>query len=301
MITDVRRIQALHQLSERGTVTAAAEALGYTPSAVSQQLAALENELGAPVIERRGRNVVLTDAGRLVLEHGCDALVALERAETAVAELHGEPTGPVRIGALASATASIITEALHTVIAEHPRVQPHVVVHPLDRNIEELRLGAIDIAVEQSYGLSPHSLFDGLDQTVLLTEPLLLLSPEATPCNSVDEAADHDWVASPPDSACGRSTATIAARYGIAPRYRYETEDHFATIRLVGAGLAVAVLPALALLHPPEGVHVVVIPQATRTISAATRPSARKRPAIATVVDHLETSAQHFELRTLTA
>ncbi|MCB1010661.1 MAG: LysR family transcriptional regulator [Microthrixaceae bacterium] len=301
MISDIRRIQALHQLAERGTVTAAAAALGYTPSAVSQQLAALEAELGVPVIERRGRNVVLTDAGHVLLQHGRDALTALELAESTVAELQGEPVGPVRIGALASATASLITHALRTVMAEYPRLEPNVVVHPLDRNVEELRLGALDIAVDQSYKLSPHSMFDGLEVTELLTEPLLLLSPQDTPCETVDEAADLDWVCSPADSACGRSTAGIAARYGIAPRYRYETDDHFATVRLVGAGLAVAVLPALALLHPPDGVHTAVVPGAARTISAATRPSARSRPAVATVIEHLTIAAEAFRLDSLAA
>ncbi len=301
MISDVRRIQALNQLAERGTVTAAAEALGYTPSAVSQQLAALESELGVPVIERRGRNVVLTDAGRLLLQHGRDALRALELAESSVAELHGEPTGPVRIGALASAAASIVTVALSTVMESYPTLEPEVIVHPLDQNVEELRLGALDIAVDQSYALSPHSFFDGLEVTDLLTEPLLLVSPADAPCDSLEEAATMDWVCSPPDSACGRSTAGLVARHGIAPRYRYETDDHFATVRIVGAGLGVAILPTLALMHPPEGIHTVVLPEASRTISAVTRPTARARPAVSKVIEHLREAAGSFRLDSLMA
>lgn len=296
MISDVRRIQALQQVSERGTVTAAAEALGYTPSAVSQQLASLESDLGVPVIQRLGRNVVLTDAGRLLIEHGTVAIAALERAQTAVAELHSEPTGPVRIGSLASAAGSIVTDALKSLVAEHPRIEPRVSVHPLDLNIEELRLGSIDLAVEQSYRLAPHNAFEGLDVTELLTEPLLLLSPASNLCETVEDAAGRDWVASQPGTGCRRSTEGVVAAVGVAPRYRYETEDHFATVRIVASGLAVALLPALALLHPTEGVHVAVVPDATRTISAVTRPSARARPAVAAMIDHLLRASRELRL-----
>ncbi len=301
MISDVRRIKALQQLAERGTVTAAAKALGYTPSAVSQQLATLESELGVPVIERRGRNVVLTDAGHVLVEHASHALAALERAESAVAELHGMPTGPVRIGSLASAAASLVPEALRTLLVDHPSVEPEVSVHPLDRNIEELRLGTIDLAIEQSYRLAPHDAFAGMDVTDLLTEPLLLLSPAEHPCESVDQAVAFDWVASPPGTACRRSTEGVAANYDLAPRYRYETDDHFATVRIVGAGLAVALLPALALLHPAEGVHISVVPEATRTISAVSRPSGRARPAVAAMIEHLTAAANALEGERLVA
>lgn len=301
MISDVRRIHSLFQVSERGTITAAAKALGYTPSAISQQLSALEAEVGAPVLERRGRNVVLTDAGWLVLEHGREALAALERAEAAVAELHGEPGGVVRIGALASATASIVPAALQSALAAHPRLEPEVFVHPLDRNVEELRLGAIDLAVDQSYDSAPHNIFDDFDQTVLLREPLVLMSPASLPYATVADAKDADWIASPEGSACGRSTRTIAARYGIAPQYRYDCEDHFAIVRLVAAGLAVAIVPTLALLHPTANVHVSVVPDAHRTISALTRPAARARPAITTMIDHLLAAAKPFENLTVSA
>lgn len=301
MISDVRRIQALFQVAERGTITAAAEALGYTPSAISQQLSALETELGVPVLERRGRNVVLTDAGRLLLEHGHEVLASLERAEAAVAALHDEPVGPVRIGALASATASIIPVALKSLRTMHPRLEPEVVVHPLDQNLEELRLGAIDVAIDQCYEFAPHNLFDGLDETLLLSEPLVLLSPASDPRAGVTEADDCDWVASPAASACGRSTRTIADRYGVSPRFRYETEDHFATVRLVAAGLAVAVVPSLALLHRPDDVHVAVVPGAHRTISALTRPAARQRPAITAVIEELVTASEAFSFETIAA
>lgn len=291
MISDMGRIQSLVQVAERGTITAAAEAVGYTPSAVSQQLAALEAELGVPVLERRGRNVVLTDAGRLLLDHGRDALQALERAEAAVSELHGEPIGTVRIGALPSATATFLPPALCALQEQHPRLDVEVVVHPQDRNAQELRLGALDLAVDQHYSYAPHVLFDGLDETVLLREPLVLLSPASDPRSSVAAAADCDWVAAPADTACGRSSRVVLARHGIAPRIRYELEDMVATVGLVAAGLAVALVPRLTLVHASGDVHVAVVPDVDRTISALTRPAGSSRPAIRTVIEHLAAAA----------
>lgn len=301
IISDTRRLQALIQVAERGTITAAAEALGFTPSAVSQQLAALEGQVGVPVLTRRGRNVVLTDAGRLLIEHGQDAIAALERAEAAIAELHGEPTGPVRIGSLASPAASIIPAALKSLRLEHPSVEPEVVVHPLDRNLEELRLGSIDIAVEQRYDHIPNSRFDGFDQSQLLREPMVLLSPASAPVLSVDAARDLDWVASPAGTACGREIRRIAANHGFSPRCRYETEEHSATVRLVGAGLAVALAPSLWLMYRPDDVHVQVVPDSWRTIAALTRPATAARPAIGAVIDHLAAAAPAFAFDLLAA
>lgn len=291
MMTDVRRLRSLLQVAERGTITAAAEALGYTPSAISQQLTALEAELGVPVLERRGRNVMLTDAGEVLVTHGREVLASLERTEAAVAELHGEPVGRVRIGALPSATASLLPPALQRLRAIHPRVEPEVVVHPLDENIRELRLGSLDVAVDQSYEFAPHDLFDGMDVTVLLEEPLVLLSPVEDPRSSVLQAQDCDWVASPSGSACRTSTDTIAARAGFSTRVRYETEDHAATVRLVAAGLAVAVVPQLALTNNPAEVHVAVVPAAHRQICAITRPTGRPRPAVQAVIEQLQLAA----------
>lgn len=301
MISDVQKLRSLREVALRGTVTAAADALGYTPSAVSQQIAALEKELGVAVLERQGRNVGLTDAGRLLVDHSTGILHELERAEAALAELKGAAVGPVRIGAVASATASIIPIALRTALAAHPGLRPEVIVHPLDENTRELRLGTIDIAVDQRYEFAPHDSFDDFAETRLLEEPLLLLSPADAPVDCVADAGDRDWVASPITSECGRSTRVIATQAGIDPRVVFETDDHFATVSLVSAGLAVAVVPSLAMLHRPKDVHVAVVPDAHRTISAFIRPAAAARPAVGAVIDHLVAAARDFEFEAAAA
>lgn len=294
MISDVRKLRSLREVALRGTVTAAAEAIGYTPSAVSQQLAALEVEVGVPVVERRGRNVALTDAGRLLVEHGGEVLAALERAEAAVAELHGAPVGRIRVGALSSAVASFVPVALRSVVDAHPDLEPEVVVHPLDDTLRELRLGTVDVAVDQSYDLVPHSLFDDLERTLLLREDLLLVSPAADPVERIADAGDRPWVASPENSSCGRAVRSLTAAAGISPVFAHETDDHLAAVSLISAGLAVSVVPSLALWHRHEGLHVAVVPDAHRSLWALTRPAARARPAITAVVEHLAAAAPAF-------
>jgi len=292
VISNVARLRSLVQVAERGTVSAAANALGYTSSAVSQQLAALEAELGVPLRERRGRNVVLTDAGHLVVQHSRDVLAAVERTETAVAELQGEAAGPVRIGAIPSAVATLLPTALRRITLHHPRVEPEVIVYPLDDNVRELRLGSLDLAVDQSYPSAPHDLFDELDRTLLLEEHLLLLSPVSDPRSSVADTDDCHWVLPPSDSAYGRAIRAITAMHGFAPQVRYQTEDNAATVRLVAAHLAVAVVPALALVDIPAKVHTAPVPDAHRHIYALTRPAGTNRPAVRVVIDELERAAR---------
>lgn len=292
MISDVVRLRSLIQVAERGTISAAANALGYTPSAVSQQLAALEAELGVPLRERRGRNVVLTEAGHLVVQHGQDVLAAVERTQTAVADLQGEPAGPVRIGTLPSAIATLLPTALPHIRERHPRVEPEVIVYPLDDNVRELRLGSLDLAIDQSYGTAPHDLFDELDRTLLIEEHLLLLSSVSDPRSSVADTVDHHWVLPPPDSAYGRAIRAVLANHGLAPQVRYRTEDNAATVRLVAAGLAVAIVPALALIDVPVKVHTARVPDAHRRIYALTRPASSSRPAVRVVIEALEQAAR---------
>ncbi len=292
MISNVARLRSLVQVAERGTVSAAASAMGYTPSAVSQQLAALEVELGVTLRERRGRNVVLTDAGHLVVQHGWNVLAAVERVETAVAELQGDAAGPVRIGALPSAIATLLPSALRRIKQYHPRVDPEVVVYPLDDNVRELRLGSLDLAVDQSYGAAPHDMFNELDCTLLLEEDLLLLSPVTDPRSAVGDTGDCHWALPPPDTVYGRAIRAVVAVHGLTPQVRYQTEDNVATVRLVAAGLAVAMVPALALVDIPVEVHTAPLPDAHRRIYALTRHHGSRRPAVRVVIEELERAAR---------
>ncbi|CAN5185855.1 hypothetical protein BH18ACT5_BH18ACT5_16720 [soil metagenome] len=153
---DPKRLRFLREVAERGTVTAAADALAYTPSAISQQLAVLEEEVGAKLLERQGRNVVLTPAGEVLLSHTPAIFDALERAITAVARVSGEVAGRVTVGALQSVMAVLIPDAFRRIADDYPLIDLGLVELGDNEAAREVRLGNLDIAIDQRYRHVPH-------------------------------------------------------------------------------------------------------------------------------------------------
>src|SRR5215469_8747562 len=174
---DVRRLRLLLELSRRGTITAVADALAYTPSAVSQQLAALEREAGVPLLERAGRRVALTAAGAVLVGYAESALAVLEEASAALAAARTSLTGPLRIGAFPTAARTILPPALVTLGRDHPGLE--LMVTELDPVAVPgaLRAGAIDVALTFVYDYVPAEPDPALDTEQLLEEPVYLATP----------------------------------------------------------------------------------------------------------------------------
>src|SRR5215472_16131359 len=165
---DARRLRLLLELSRRGTITAVADALAYTPSAVSQQLAALEREAGVPLLERSGRRVALTPAGVVLARYAESVLAVLEEASAALATTRDSLTGPLRIGAFPTAARTILPPALIRLGRDHPALE--LMVTELDPVAvpDALRAGALDVALTFVYDYVPAQ-----PDTALDTEPLL--------------------------------------------------------------------------------------------------------------------------------
>ncbi|MGH8928122.1 MAG: LysR family transcriptional regulator, partial [Acidimicrobiia bacterium] len=289
---DPKRLRFLREVAERGTITAAAEALAYTPSAVSQQLSILEEEVGTPLLERQGRNVALTPAGRVLVDHTPAVFDAIERATTAVSEASGEVAGKVTVGALPSVMAALIPDAFRSLAAEYPRVSLYLVEFNHDDAARELRLGALDIAIDQRYKHVPHNRHQGLETKKLLDEPLYLAVPADSSVRRLADASTHRWVVAPLEtSECGRAVRAICRSAGFEPNVQYEIDDFEVTLQLVASVDACAILPALALTRLPENVRLVPLVGPTRQIVAVTRPAGRHRPAVGAFIDHLERAA----------
>ncbi|GAA2813849.1 hypothetical protein GCM10020219_102670 [Nonomuraea dietziae] len=176
---DPRKLKLLRELSRRGTIAAVAEALTFTASAVSQQLSALEREAGLPLLERTGRTVVLTPAGRLLVEHAEAVLASLERAEAALAATRTGPSGPLRIGAFPTAARALLPEALTILGEEHPGLEPMVAeIDPADVSAA-LRAGTLDVALVHEYDFVPPVVDDSVETRPLLTEPMYLTTRSA--------------------------------------------------------------------------------------------------------------------------
>src|ERR1700738_3470420 len=173
MAIDVRRLQVLRQVALRGTIAAAAEALAFTPSAVSQQLTALERETGAELLERSGRSVRLTDAGRVLVKHADAVLLELDKAESALQASLNEVGGTLRVGAFASVTASVLGPAVAALSRQHPDLI--ITIHDIDPNsaLRDLRLGEVDVVVAHEYDHMLQPSEPGIERRLLFTEPIL--------------------------------------------------------------------------------------------------------------------------------
>jgi DNA-binding transcriptional LysR family regulator len=251
---DLRRLRMLRELAERGTLGAVAAALGYSPSAISQQLAALEKDVGARLTERAGRGVRLTDAGRLLSRHAGVLLQAAETARADLAALSGEVRGTVRAGGLQSATRRVLIPAVACALVEHPQVRVEISELELEQALPELRSGRLDVVVSDEYDGHPRPRPAGLRFEVLHEEPLELVLPAAHPEArrggpvAVAALRNDVWVA----SATGTGhhalvVGTCRSLGGYEPDLRHRSNDADVQLELVRTAGAVALMPALTL------------------------------------------------------
>ncbi|GIF15988.1 LysR family transcriptional regulator [Actinoplanes teichomyceticus] len=251
---DLRRLRFLRELQERGTLGAVAAALGYSPSAVSQQLAVLEREAGARLFERAGRGVRLTDAGALLAGHARVLLATAEAASADLAALHDEVRGTVRVGGLQSAARRLLVPAVARMLAEHPRVRVEVRELELEQALPELRLGAVDLIVSDEYDGHPRPRPDGLVFEVVFREPLRLVLPAAHPLAEdggpvpIAGLRAAVWAASSEGTGHhAMVVGTCRALGGYEPDLRHLAYDAEVQLELVRSTGAVALLPCLSL------------------------------------------------------
>ncbi|GAA4947127.1 LysR family transcriptional regulator [Actinoplanes utahensis] len=275
---DVRRLGLLCDLARLGTIAAVADVRAYTPSAVSQQLSALEREAGTPLLERTGRRVTLTPAGRILVQHAGTVLAALERAESALAAASTGLTGELRIGAFPTAIRTMLTPALVTLGEQHAALDlllaeldpAEVPAALLDRRL--------DVGLIQDYDVVPHQVEPGLDSVPLLDETVHLAV--AAPGDALTDFAGADWILATPGTLCHTATLRICRAAGFTPRARHRIDDFGTVLALVSAGQGVAVVPQLATGRLPAGVRLLPVPTRRRT-RVAFRRGAAAHPAVA--------------------
>ena len=254
---DLHRLQLLREFEERGTLGAVAAALSFSPSAVSQQLAVLEREVGLPLLEKAGRGVRLTDAGRLLAAHARTLLDAAEIAATELAALGGEVRGTVRAGGLQSVARRLLVPAIAELGSAHPGLRSEVTELELEQALPGLRLGAMDLVVSDEYEGHPRPRPSGLRFEPLLGERLFLVLRSEHPLAAsgapvaLRALRDEVWVTSPAGTGHhAMVVGTCRSLGGFEPDVRHRVTDaelHFALVRATGA---VALLPALTL--PPD-------------------------------------------------
>jgi DNA-binding transcriptional LysR family regulator len=251
---DLRRLRVLRELQERGTLGAVAAALGYSPSAVSQQLSALEKQVGVPLLRKAGRGVRLTDAGRLLAQHADVLLAAADAARADLASLTGEVRGTVQAGGLQSATRRLLVPAVARALVDHPGIRVEVSELELEQALPELRLGSLDLVVSDEYDGYPRPRPAGLTFAVLHDEPLRLVLPAGHPLAGhgqrvrLADLRDDVWVASAAGTGHHALVVGICRSVGgFDPDLRHRSNDADVQLELVRTAGVVALMPALTL------------------------------------------------------
>ena len=189
---DVRRLRLLRELAARRTVTAVAEALSYTPSAVSQQLAALERDAGVPLIERVGRGVQLTEAGRRLVAHADAVIARLEAAEADLARAAGEVSGRVRVASFQTAAHALVMPALGPLEERHPELHCELVQAEAESALPALRLGDVDMVLAEEYDHAPRPRDPALEHRELCRDALVFAVPAGHPAAAQETIAFAD-------------------------------------------------------------------------------------------------------------
>jgi DNA-binding transcriptional LysR family regulator len=291
---DPRRLRVLQAVAAHGSVAAAGGALHLSPPAVSQQLLALERETGASLIDRSGRQVALTVAGRLLAAHGERIAAQLRQAERDLAELTGQAAGPVSIAAFQTVMNPLIAPALRALAAAHPAIQPVVTERYGPAAVAELRLGDLDIVLTEYDAASPPPAEPGLALRHLAFDPYLLVVPPdwQVTVRSVRDLAGRPWVSGPPGTACDHALRRLAAEAGIAIPAGDVCVEFPSVLALVAAGRGAAIIPRLALAQPQVTVCALP-PLGGRHIAAWHQAGPpQPAPATATVLDALARAAQ---------
>jgi DNA-binding transcriptional LysR family regulator len=259
---DVRRLRLLREVDRRGSIAAAAQALAFTPSAVSQQLAKLEREVGVPLLDRGPRSVRLTEAGRALVARADDILARVAEAENELRALaHEAGSGTLRIASFPTAAAAFALPAVDLLRSRHPAVEVTVTEADPLVALARLKAGDLDVALLFEYDFVPLPAEDGIELTLLREEPLYLVLPRghrATRRSSVALAdlADDPWIQSTRRSSCRPFTERACRAAGFEPRIAFDFDDYQAMQNLVAGGAGIALAPEMALTAPHPGVEV---------------------------------------------
>jgi DNA-binding transcriptional LysR family regulator len=280
MQIDPRRLRILRAVALRGGITDAAPLLHLTPSAVSQQLTHLEREVGLPLLDRTGRRIALTEAGRLLAARAERIEAELAAARLELTALSGRATGPVRIAAFMTVIRHLLVPALAQLRRTDPAVEPAVLEIEGAAALRELLTGGVDVLMVEEDGGAPAREPQGAIVEPLLEDHYRLVLPAAWLLRprALTDLAERPWVSSSADSATGEALHRLGAEHAFSPRRAHVCSEFPAALALVGAGLGAAIVPLLALIDaPPDTVAVISVPGlGFRRLSALRRATPRQ-------------------------
>lgn len=284
---DLDALSALRAVGTNGSVTAAADALGYTPSAVSQQIKRLEKQAGVPLLERVGRGVMLTGHGRHLAEEGARLLAGLEELQAGLHLQASTVAGHVRLAAFSTAMRGLIAPALPPVLQAHPDLRVSLVEREPWDTISHVGSGQADLGIAHNWGDVPMPVPDHLVRVTLATDLAEVIVRREHPlaCRDVVTPRDltgEDWIATPEGSICRQWLSRMFDGTGRLPRIAHVSLEYDSHLALVRAGLGIALIPRLG--RAPLGDDLAAVPVTdpapVREIIAIHRASMSDSPAI---------------------
>ncbi|MFI1650106.1 LysR substrate-binding domain-containing protein [Streptomyces avidinii] len=300
---NLERLRTLDALARHGSVSGAADGLHVTTSAVSQQMAKLEREVGQPLLARNGRGVRLTDAGRLLADHAARIISQVELAQADVEAQRGCAVGELRIGAFPTAMRGLLPQALAALRTAHPELRVRVREQEPEESMAAVVRGDLDLALAIDWHNKRMPVPAELTRTHLLDDTVDIAVPAghrladrtgsaAASGISLAEFGEDDWISWNEGQFCHEWLVFTLRGTGIEPRIAHIAEEHHTQLAFVEAGLGVCVAPKLGRGPVPSGVRLLpVCDSVRRHVYAVWRADADRRPSIRAAVDSLRQAA----------
>jgi DNA-binding transcriptional LysR family regulator len=295
---NLERLRTLQAVARHGSVSAAADGLHITTSAVSQQLAKLEREAGQRLVARNGRGIRLTDAGLLLAEHAGLILAQVERAQADLEAHQGLIGGRLRLGAFPTALRGLVPGAVAELRTRHAQLSLNVYECEPEQCVRRLVRGDLDVGIVLDWYNKPFALPDGLVKAPLLDDTADLVVPAGHPLAEresvrLEEFAEDEWICWQDGGFCHEWLTFTLRSKGFEPKFAHWVEEHPTQLALVAAGLGVAVMPRLGRGAVPDACRVLTVRHPVRRhLYALWSADADRRPSIQAAVDALRTSAE---------
>jgi molybdate transport repressor ModE-like protein len=302
---DVKRMRILKEVADRGSFSAAAEALSYTQSAVSQQIAALEREAGTQLVTRGARGIRLTEAGETLVRHADAILTRLADAEAELEAIRGLRGGRLRMATFQTVGATLMPLAIATFRARHPDIELSVRQLEPEESLPMLKTGELDIAMTIDSTPVNEDLDESVERSFLLDDPMYAVLPLGHPLTGkarvrLKDLASEAWINTTGMCSCADMVRGACLQAGFKPNVTFEHDDYLAIQGLVAAGVGVALIPSLALTTVRDDVAIRDLGREApvRRIVAATLKGAQRSPATRAMLDVLcEVSEEYREER----
>jgi DNA-binding transcriptional LysR family regulator len=298
---DVKRLRILREVAARESFSGAADALYLSQSAVSQQVATLEREVGMPLLERTNGGPKLTDAGRTLVDHADAVIARLDEAERELAAIAGLEGGRLRLASFPTASATLVTRAVSDFRERYPGVELQLSEADPEESIPGLKRGEYDLALTFDYPFAPDEPDRDLERRLLIEEQMQVALPPGhrlakRKAVKLEDLSDEDWLTGVSSGSCRVHILTLCRAAGFDPRISFESDDYQVLQGLVSAGVGVTLMPDLALAgrHPEMELRPVSPKSPIRRVWATALAAGSRAPATDAMLDVLDEVGGRF-------